>query len=134
MNQFVLECSRQTWSDVLQADDCQTAYTHFHNTITTLYNKHFPWGRKTITLYKSRMPWLTQALKASIRQKNKLYIRQLRHSTQHNVNTYKRYKQALNKLLKRAERDHYANLLNEFKSDTKKTWNVLKSIINKNKK
>ena len=46
---------------------------------------------------------------------------------------YKRYRNKLNQLLRSAERKHYHDLLNEYKSNIKKSWQVIKSIINKRK-
>ena len=46
---------------------------------------------------------------------------------------YKMYRNRLTRLTKVAERKHYADLLESNKSNLKKTWNILKSIINKRK-
>ena len=46
---------------------------------------------------------------------------------------YKRYRNKLNQLLRSSERKHYHDLLNEYKSNIKKSWQVIKSIINKRK-
>ena len=45
----------------------------------------------------------------------------------------KRYRNKLNQLFRSAERKHYHDLLNEYKSNIKKSWQVKKSIINKRK-
>ena len=46
---------------------------------------------------------------------------------------YKRYRNKLNQLLRSSERKHYHDLLNEYKSNIKKCWQVIKSIMNKRK-
>ena len=46
---------------------------------------------------------------------------------------YKTYRNKLKHVLAKAEKDHYANLLVAHKSNMKKTWGILKDIINKNK-
>ena len=46
---------------------------------------------------------------------------------------YKRYRNELNQLLRIAERKHYHDLLDEYKSNIKKSWRVPKSITNKRK-
>ena len=48
--------------------------------------------------------------------------------------TYKNYKNTLNKLLKRAEKQHYHDLLIKHKDNRRKSWSVIKSIIQKNKR
>ena len=49
------------------------------------------------------------------------------------ITLYKRFKNKLTKKLKNAERQHYASLLKEHQSDIKKSWNVLKNVLNRNK-
>ena len=63
-----------------------------------------------------------------------MYIKQLKHPTPSNIKDYKSYRNRLNRLQKLAERKHYMELLNLHKSDLKKTWNVIKDVINKSKK
>ena len=43
------------------------------------------------------------------------------------------YRNRLTRLIKIAERKYYADLLESNKSNLKKTWNILKTIINKKK-
>ena len=46
---------------------------------------------------------------------------------------YRWYRNKLNSLLKYAERQHFAELLESNKSNLKKTWNIMKDIINRKK-
>ena len=46
---------------------------------------------------------------------------------------YKQYRNKLNKLLFEAEKEHYETLLNENKNNLKKSWRILKDVINKKK-
>ena len=46
---------------------------------------------------------------------------------------YKYYRNKLNHILKIAEKKHYTDLLNNNKSNSKKTWKIMKGIINKNR-
>ena len=50
------------------------------------------------------------------------------------MNRIKGYKRKLQQLMKVAEKQHYHDLLVEYSNDIKKSWVVIKSIINKNKK
>ena len=44
---------------------------------------------------------------------------------------YKQYRNRLNKLLFKAEKDHYKTLLNENRNILKKYWRILKDVITK---
>ena len=78
-------------------------------------------------------PWLSAALKQSIKEKNKLYVVQKKQNDKEKVIYYKKYRNKLNQLIRSAERKHYHDLLIEHKSNIKKSWQIIKSVINKRK-
>ena len=84
--------------------------------------------------YKARLPWLNDTLKEAIKQKNVLYVKQLRTKNEDDIKFYKSYRNTLTKLLRHAERKHYHDLLEEHKSDLKASWKTLKTVINKGTK
>ena len=59
-------------------------------------------------------------------------MKQLGSPTDINIATYKRYRNHLNKWLHKTERDYYHNQLDEYKSDLKNSWNILKRVVNRN--
>ena len=89
--EFANACKNINWENVLIQNDAQIAYSQFRSNILTLYDRFFPSQKVKHTVYKCRQPWLTTALKTSIKIKNKLYIKQLRHSTNNNIELYKTY-------------------------------------------
>ena len=50
-----------------------------------------------------------------------------------NVSFYKKYRNKLNQLIRTAERKHFHDILLEHKSNLKKSWQVIKAVINKRK-
>ena len=68
-----------------------------------------------------------------MRQKNKLYRVSKIKPTLANERTYKRYKNNLTRILKMEERNHYQKLFERNKNDIKKSWKLIKEIINRNK-
>ena len=120
------------WDSVTTCTDCQSEYSEFYKTFITLYDKHFP-PVKIKTTYRNRKSWLTVGLKKSIKIKNKLFLKSRKIPTSNNIINYKKYRNKLNSLLRKSERDDYDSLLLENKQDLKKTWNVIKQVINKKK-
>ena len=120
------------WSKVLTSEDPQEAYTCFHNIFTDIYNKCFPL-RTFRDGYKNRKPWLTEGLKQSIKIKNRMYKRHKKTQNREHEEEYKKYKNKLNNLLTKAERDHYQSLLENNQNNMKKSWKILKEVINKKK-
>ena len=52
----------------------------------------------------------------------------------YNDTLYRQYKNKLTQLIKTAEKNHYANVIEKSKNNLQKMWSILKSIINRNKK
>ena len=124
---FIEAISETDWSEINFITDTQTAFTRFYSKFVNLYNKHFQ-KRRVCTRCNNRDPWLTDSLKQSIRKKNKLYKMYLKIKSVQNELTYKSYRNKLHHILKVAEKKYYAN-----ESNLKKTWNILKGMINRNK-
>ena len=124
--------SKTDWSTIKDENDCQNSFTLFYDKIKQIYNRSFPL-RKIKVRYKNRLPWLSEALKTSIKNKNKLYVKAKRHDTAFNKTTYLDYKYKLEKLLFIQEKNYYKEQLNSHKGNMKKTWGVIKNMINHNK-
>ena len=118
------------WNDVLASDDTQSAYSLFHNKFSSLYDECFPL-RYVKLGYKDRKPWLSDGLKLSIKHKNKLFKRKNKNPDLEAE--YKSYRNLLNSLLHKAERDYYRSLLTKCRNNMKKSWKMLKDIINHKK-
>ena len=130
------ECEMKTvnWNQVLECDDAGLAYSTFHTVISEKYNKCFPWRKSSVNRYTNNNPWLTPALKESIKVKNKLYInRNKGDNKEARLQWYKQYRNKLNHILRMTERKYYQDLLSEHKSNVKKAWQVIKTVINKRK-
>ena len=83
--------------------------------------------------YDNRKTWLTAGLKQSIKLKNKLYFKSKKYPTSVNIHNYKVYRNKLNSLLRKTERDHYDVLFTQNKNNLKKSWSIIKEVINKKK-
>ena len=77
--------------------------------------------------------WLTEALKISIKVKNKLYVQYKKCKSVHNECIYKTYKNKLNRIIKAAEKNYYQEKLEINKCNMKKIWSIIKEVIGKNK-
>jgi hypothetical protein len=114
-------------------NDAQKSMTYFHSLLCKAYNTAFPL-RRCNSRYYIRKPWLTEALKNSIKRKNDLYINLKKRFTEEKHNYYKMYKSELNKVLRKAEREYYLEKFDKEQNNIKKTWSILKDVINTKKK
>ena len=130
---FCVAMSNIRWDEISRATDTQQDFDTFHKHLIEMYNKHFPKIRIK-GKYTNKKPWLSECLKNSIKQKNKLYLKFKKVHSAHNDELYKSYKRKLQQLMKVAEKCHYHDLLVKYSNVMKKSWGVIKSIINKNQK
>ena len=70
--------------------------------------------------YNNRKPWLTPALRDSIKKKNKLYIKMHIRPTLHNSILYKQYRNKWNKILISAEKAHLNELFQKHNDNLQK--------------
>ena len=83
--------------------------------------------------YRNRLPWLTDGVKKSIKNKNKLYKRQLKYQTSIDRKIYTTYNNKLKTIIKRLEKEYYQDSLKKCENNLKKTWVIIKDVLNKSK-
>ena len=131
--QAFLQVLQETdWSDIFNIPGTQSCFNTFHGKLVSLLNKSFPKVRIK-KRYNNRKPWLSDALRNSIKLKNKLYYKYKKISSMYNETCYKSYKQIVQKTLNAAEKQYYHELVTQNKDNMKKSWGIIKDIINKNK-
>ena len=78
-------------------------------------------------------PWLTFGLLNSIRNKNKLYKDSVKTPSPLRESIYKDKRNRLNRLVKAAKKSYYSKQFENNKNDLKKSWTIIKEVINKRK-
>ena len=132
MEAFSKKLKDNDWDCVYESQDGHEAFEAFLSRYRLLYDTCFPL-KMVKSNYLTKKHWLTEAMKKSIQYKNKLYKHSLKVNTNMQTHEYKKYKSALKKVLKAAERQHLEDLIKENRSNSRKLWIILKRIINKTK-
>jgi len=127
--QFKEKLQSLSWNELYSITDTERAYNFFIQKITDEYQLAFPLAEKTIKKVKNHHPWLSESLKKSIKQKNKLYKKFHHRPTVYNEIAFKIYKKYLEKTLKAAKKLYYDNQLTINKHNLKQTWKIMKEII-----
>ena len=109
-------------------------YNQFMNIVTQLLEKYAP--EKVVKIPKRRIiknPWMTSGLLKSARTRDTLYAKSL-NKPKDNITVLKftKYRNTFNKIKKVAKESYFANLLNEYKNDLRKTWTVINKLIGRN--
>ena len=121
------------WSLVLETQDPNQSYSVFLKQFLKIYNKSFP--MKSITIKRKQLisPWITKGLRKSSKQKQKLYIKCLRHPSYKNEVAYKTYKNLFETTKNRSKIHHFSSLLKTHQKNSKETWKVIKEAVGKSK-
>ena len=104
----------------------------FYKEFQIAYNKAFPFVKLSRKRANDK-PWISTALKNSIKQKDKLYQKFLLDQTSHNEMLYKAYKNKLKALIRKFEINCYQNIFSDRKNNIKDMWKHLGFLLNPNK-
>ena len=131
--QDFISVAETNWEEIYQIQDTQPAFSLFHQKLSILYDKHFPKTRVKLK-YNNKKPWLSDGLRNAIKQKNKLYIKSIKIKTAQNETRYKTYRNHLKRILYKAEKDYYSDLISPNKSNMKKNLVYFKRYHQQEKK
>ena len=81
--------------------------------------------------YKNQHPWMTGALRAQIKQKNKLHSLAISSRDDKIMDDYKETKKTLQSALRNSEITYFSNQLDSHRNDIGKSWKVLRNILGK---
>ena len=121
------------WNNLHNEVDPQSCFNLLHDRLITIHDKCFP-KMKIKKKYSNRKPWLSESLRSSIKIKNKLYHISKRIPCVRNITKYHSYKNTLSRLLKKAEKNHYRDILMANRNNMRKSWTIIKNVIGKYKK
>ena len=120
----------ETWDFVHLSNDIESAYHRFQGVLGQLLNSIFK--KQTYTMnYTKRHPWMTGALRAQIKQKNKLHYLAISSRDDKIMDDYKETKKSLQSALRNSEITYFSNQLDIHINDMGKSWKVLRTILGK---
>ena len=100
-----------------------------------LINKYFPLKKVSKKALKFiNKPWLTKGLKISIKNKNRLNYKLRKKYTEKAEKHFKRYRNILTKLKKKAFNTYYAEKAAAAKNNVSKTWAIINEVIKRKKR
>ena len=124
-----LKCTN--WDIFNESDDANNAYVKFMKIFTDLHDSTFPLKKTKPLKDTPKKPWITPGLLTSIKQKNYLYKKLKLNNDSSFRDCYKTFKNKLTTLLRVAEKNYYKKQLDYNKNNMAKTWNTLRTIINR---
>ena len=116
------------WSAVTHASSADMAANALTSRLKQLTERCFPLRTSRIKSVP-KTPWMTKGLVQSTEHRNRLYLKACKSTTPEARETYKKYRNTLNGLVRNAKRRYYAERINECKSNLRKVWEVVNEII-----
>ena len=132
INKFQHYLERTTWENVLQKQEVNEIYSEFTRVLSKTYNESFPLVKQSRRSFKDKI-WITPAIKVSIRQKNRLYKKYLSSSNPATESSYKKYKNKLTEVIKKAKVTYYKEKLNKEKAKVNEIWQVYSELMGSKK-
>ena len=133
-NKINEEASEISWTAVIDEDNPEVAYNRFCTTIIDMQDKYII--KKRVT-HKEQLiqPWMTEGIRRAQKRRYKLY----KNSKMNPNNAYLKskyviYKNKLCSIMRKAEQDHYHDLIKGAEGNQAKIWHVINDLIGKKKK
>jgi hypothetical protein len=139
INAFNSELASMSWEStyeiVLKDNDPNRAYNCFFNLYKDAFDKHFPLApRKSSKKLTPRSEWITKALMKSCSTKARLYKKYCLNRSTSNKEIFIKYRNRLNTLLRKTERDYYSSKFKSAMGNMKDTWKLINSALKSNSK
>jgi hypothetical protein len=138
IGKFNSELADENWDSVYsmidKCEDPNVAFNEFSVTYRAAFDKYFP---EKIVKCSNRMTprhdWMTKGLMRSCMKKSKLYRKYCKNRTKRNKDNYLAYRNKLKKLIRLSETRYYKEKFNSLMGNTRETWKLLDSVLNKNR-
>ena len=128
---FSSELSNYTLDDLPHELELNEAYDKFIDKFTYFYNKHFPIEEYSIKEKHSNKPYITQGIRKSIKERNRLQRLYAKWPLTYE-NAFKKYRNTLTSIIRSAKSNYHKSKLAENSGNAKKTWEVVNDIMGKN--
>ena len=118
-------------------DNLDVCFYNLHNHFLNCVNEHLPLKKRTKKELKFALkPWITNSIKKSINERDRLYkLSRIDHPNQKfRITKYNRYKKKLEKVLYAAENSYYSKKIEEHQNQSKDLWRTINEITKRKKK
>ena len=127
---FKNDLENTVWDLVTNSDNPEVSYNNFELIFLSLFNKNFPLIKKQIKNNKNSKPYITQEIKAQMRERDRLQKKFAKKPITFGPE-FRSLRNRVNKLVNQSKHAYFKNKLNENIGNTKKTWQVMNEILHR---
>ncbi|XP_065658943.1 uncharacterized protein LOC136083470 [Hydra vulgaris] len=128
LESFKYQLSLVNWDIINFSEDINLIYKSFFKIFYEIYDINFPKVEINYKHKKIKAPWITKGILKSSKIKQKLYIKYLKLKTTESKTNYKNYVRLFERLRKNSKLIYYTNLLEKYKLNSKRTWQLINEI------
>ena len=128
---FIEYINNFDFTNIFQIIDPNLAFDTFYRNVMHSFEKFFPIKTKRVKKSIINAPWVNKKLKFCIRKKFRLYNLMRRGLI--SKQSFKTYKRMLIYVNKKMKQQYYLDKLNSCSNDSKKTWNTINNVLNRNR-
>ena len=118
------------WENELPAGNANEIFNSFYSCISTTIDRHAPLKKLTKSEVKfMAKPWITTAIRKSIKTKNELFKIYLKHKCEYNHGKYKIYRNKLKHLIIVSKKLYFNDYFTTNLNNIKETWKGIKQLV-----
>ena len=115
------------FSDVYSCNNVDAAIVNLNSVIYDHFNVNCPIVNRTKSPKSISKPWITFDILSDIKRRQNLFV--LLKNNKISTLAYKRFKNFVTNKIRNAKINFYSNKFNAYKSDIKKTWKLVNSVL-----
>lgn len=134
---FRQNIENECWSAVDQEPCAQSKFNKFSEIYNIHYNDAFPLKSQSprrTTERTPRKPWILPWLAEACERRKKFYFDFVKDPTPQNKSKYEHFKKFVDKHIAKAKNKYYATYFEQHKSNSRKQWQMINSLLNRNRK
>ena len=135
--EFKRKIESETWSEVHREINANDQYDKFSEIYSKHYDQAYPEmksGPKRKNERRDPKPWILPWLEDACARRQRLYHDKIKFSSATNIAAYKKIDKFCNKHINLAKTKYYKNFFEEYRDNSKKQWQLINSLLNRNVK
>lgn len=126
---FRNEVASQDWEQMYNTTNPNEMWCHWKSVFLSIVEKHAP--LRTRRVRARRSPWITSDLKNLMHDRNISKIRACKSKDPNDWRQYKIQRNKVNNDIRSAKQAYYRKSFNEYRGDSRKTWQTINEIISR---
>ena len=133
IERFKSELTNYKWEEEITSSGVDDDFDKYITTFTSLYDKNFQIKEYRIKDANADKPYITSAIRQSIKQRNKLQKLSARWPLTY-ARQFKKYRNILTTVIREAENKYYTETLKSNASNNRKTWDAINGLMGRCRK